>query len=125
MNDILDEELNSAFVSPDKAFKEQKLSPYTEGSRLLLMQIRSDDDSAMFFVWAFIFVHIELAKNRKDAIRLCWNKDSFREKLVDWMSGFSDQDRESATALVGEVLEEARKGQVEIIPSASSSRGNF
>lgn len=125
MNDILDDELNSAFVTPDKTFKEQKLSPYTEGSRLLLMQIRSDDDSAMFFVWAFIFVHIELAKNRKDAIRLCWNKDSFREKLVDWMSGFSDQDRESATALVGEVLEEARKGQVEIIPSASSSRGNF
>jgi hypothetical protein len=126
MSEILDSELNSAFIAPERVFNGEKLAPYTEGSRLLLVQIRSDDDSAVFFVWAFIFIHIQIGKDRKEAIRLCWDKDSFREKLMEWVVGLTEKDREKATALVGEILEESSKGQVEVIPTPTTSpRGNF
>lgn len=124
-NEILDSELNSAFVAPSRVFKGATLAPYTEGSRLLLVQIRSDEDTAVFFVWAFLFLHTQLAKDRKQTIRLCWDKELFREKLMDWIADFSEKDREEATTLVGDILEEAGKGQVEVIPTPSATpRGN-
>ena len=125
MNEILDSELISAFIAPERSFKGEKLAPYTEGSRLLLVQIRSDDDTAVFFVWAFVYVHIQLAKDRKEAIKLCWNKEGFRERLMDWIADFNEKDREDATNLVGQILEEAGKGQVEVIPTPTTApRGN-
>lgn len=125
MNEILDDDLNSAFVAPERSFRGEKLAPYTEGSRLLLVQVRSDDDTAVFFVWAFVFVHVQIAKDRKEAIKLCWNKDSFREKLMDWVSGLTEKDRDDATSLVGQILEEANRGQVEVIPTPNTApRGN-
>ena len=68
-NEIL-EELNASFVSPDREFKGEKLAQYTEGSRLLLMQVRDDGDSSIYFIWSFLYLHILLAKNRKEAIKL-------------------------------------------------------
>jgi hypothetical protein len=57
------------------------LAPYTEGSRLLLLQAKTDDDVPLFFVWAFVFLHIQLAKNRKETIKLAWDKEAFRDKF--------------------------------------------
>ena len=68
MSISLEEELNSVFISPQKEFMGEKLAPYTEGSRLLLLQVRDDNDSSFYFIWSFIYVHILLAKNKKDAI---------------------------------------------------------
>lgn len=113
MSDILNEELDSSFIAPDKQFKGEELSQYTEGSRLLMMQIRGDSDSPMFFVWSFIYLHIQLKKNKKEAIRLAWDKDSFREKIFEWAEQMNESDREIATILVGTILEEAGKGQVQ------------
>lgn len=121
MNDILDEELNSAFVAPEREFIGEKLAPYTEGSRLLLSQIRDDNDSAAYFVWSFIFVHLQLAKDRKAAIRLCWDKEAFRDGLFEWTSQRTEKEREKATDLVGKILEEASAGKIEVVGTQTES----
>ena len=115
MNEILDDELNSAFISPEREFCGEKLAPYTEGSRLLLMQAKSEDDVPLFFVWAFLFIHIQLAKNKKEAIKLVWNRDNLREKVLDWASTKTSKEREEGTDLVAQILEESSRGAVESI----------
>jgi hypothetical protein len=125
MNDILEEALESAFVAPEKQFRGEPLAPYTEGSRLLMIQARSDEDSTQFFIWAFVFLHIKLNKNRKEAIRLCWNKDLFRESILDWIADKTESDRETASSLVASILDEANRGQVEPIPTpGATAQGN-
>jgi hypothetical protein len=108
--------LNSAFVSPDRYLKDQRLAPYTEGSRLLLLQVRDDADSSIYFIWSFLYVHILLAKDRKAAIRLAWNKDEFREKLMEWSEDMTPEDRDTAGLLVAAILGEANKSRVAVIP---------
>jgi hypothetical protein len=125
MNEILEEALESAFVAPQRQFKGEALAPYTEGSRLLMIQARSDEDSTAFFIWAFVFLHIQIQKNRKDAIKLCWNKDLFRESILDWIADKTDSDRENASSLVASILDEANRGQVEPIPTpGATTQGN-
>ena len=119
MSISLEEELNSVFIVPDREFNGEALAPYTEGSRLLLLQAKTDDDVPLFFVWAFVFLHIQLAKNRKETIRLAWDKDSFRDKVLQWADTKTEAQREQATALVGSILEEASKGIVEPIKTGS------
>lgn len=124
MNDILNDELNSAFVQAEKQFKGDAIAPYTEGSRLLLLQVRDENDSSIFFVWAFLYMHIQLAKNKKEAIRLAWNKDLFREKVMDWVENKNDQDRAEATNIVSAILDQAQKGQVEAVQTSQGESGN-
>ena len=112
MNISLEEELDSVFVTPLRQFKEEELAAYSEGSRLLMMQVRGESDSPMFFVWSFLYLHIQIKKNRKEAIRLAWDKDLFREKIMEWADTMSESDRDNATSMVGQILEEAGKGQV-------------
>jgi len=118
-NEILDE-LNASFVSPEREFKGEKLAPYTEGSRLLMLQIRDENDTSVWFVWAFIYLHILLFKNRKEAVRLAWNKDLFREKILDWVADKSSKDRDEATELVSQIIQEASKSRVEVVPDPSA-----
>lgn len=117
MNEVSDNELNSCFVAPEKEFMGDTLAPYTEGSRLLLMQVRDETDSPTYFVWSFLFIHIELKKNKREAIKLCWDKNLFREKLMDWVSDKTENERDKATSLVAEIVEEANRGAVETISS--------
>lgn len=125
MNDILDEALNSSFVSPQREYKGEKLAPYTEGSRLLLVQCRADEDTTAFFIWAFLYIHIQLEKNRKEAIKLAWDKDLFREKLIEWITDKTEDDRIAASNLVTAIVDEVAIGQVEAIPSqGNSTQGN-
>ena len=112
MSISLEEELDSVFVTPLRQFKEEELAAYSEGSRLLMMQVRGESDSPMFFVWSFLYLHIQIKKNRKEAIRLAWDKDLFREKIMEWADTMSESDRDNATSMVGQILEEAGKGQV-------------
>jgi len=117
MSISLEEELNSSFVSPEREFMGEKLAPYTEGSRLLLLQIRDDEDSSIYFIWSFVYMHIELAKDRKEAIKLAWNKNLFREKVFLWADNKTQADRDIATNLVSSIIEEASKGQIEVLPT--------
>jgi len=112
------QELDNSLISPDRYFKNQKLAPYTEGSRLLMLQVRDDSDSAIYFVWSFIYLHILLAEDRKRAIRLAWDKDAFREKLMDWIAEMSEDDRTTASIMCSSILSEANKARVNVIPSA-------
>lgn len=112
----LEAELNSDFVAPDRLFKGERMAPYTEGSRLLCLQVRDDADSSIWFVWSFVYMHLLLAKDRKTAIRLAWDKDAFREKLLEWISDKNEEDRTAASALVGSILDEASKSRVEVLP---------
>jgi len=121
MSITLEEELNSSFVSPERDFMGERLAPYTEGSRLLMLQVYDEADSSIFFVWSFIFMHTQLAKNRKETIKLAWNKESFRDKVLSWADDKTEADREIATALVTSIINEANKGQVEAVPTAGSS----
>ena len=111
------EELNQAFVTPDRYFKKDKLAPYTEGSRLLLLQVRDSADSPIFFVYGFIFIHIMLARNRKSAIKLAWDKETFRDKVMEWSENMSEEDRDTASVLVTSILNEANRARVNVIPS--------
>lgn len=122
-NEILDE-LNSSFVSPEREFNGERLAPYTEGSRLLLLQVRDDGDSSVYFIWSFIYLHILLAKNRKEAIKLAWKRDDFRESLLDWISSKNEKDRDGATTLVTSIIEEASKSSVEVIGGGGVELGN-
>lgn len=123
MNDILNDELNSAFISNERQFKGEAIAPYTEGSRLLLLQVRDEHDSSVFFIWAFLYMHIQLAKSKKDAIKLAWNRDLFREKVMDWIENKNEQDRAEATNIVSAIIEQSQKGQVESINN-NSEQGN-
>ena len=78
------QELDQAFIEGERYFKDEKLAPYTEGSRLLMLQVRDDADSPIFFIYAFIYIHIMLAKDRKATIKLAWDREAFREKLMGW-----------------------------------------
>jgi len=113
MNEILDSELNAMFIAPEREFEGDKLAPYTEGSRLLLMQTKTDEDSSIFFVWAFLYIHIHLFKNKKEMIKLAWNRELFREKVLEWADTKTSKQREEATNLVATILEESSAGSVE------------
>lgn len=123
MSDILNDELNSAFIADSRQFKGELIAPYTEGSRLLMLQVREENDSSIYFVWAFLFLHIQLAKNKKDAIKLAWNRDLFREKVMDWVEDKNEQDRVDATNIVSAIIEESQKGRVESIQTNLSEAG--
>jgi hypothetical protein len=112
------QELDNSLISPDRFFKDQRLAPYTEGSRLLMLQVRDDSDSAIYFVWSFIYLHILLAEDRKKTIRLAWDKDAFREKLLEWIAEMSEDDRNTASIMCSSILSEANKARVNVIPSA-------
>jgi len=112
------QELDNSLISPDRFFKDQRLAPYTEGSRLLMLQVRDDSDSAIYFVWSFIYLHILLAEDRKKTIRLAWDKDVFREKLMDWIAEMTEDDRNTASVMCSAILAEANKARVNVIPSA-------
>jgi hypothetical protein len=117
MSISLEDELNATFVSNEKEFMGEKLAPYTEGSRLLLLQVRDDNDSSIYFIWSFIYMHIQIAKGRKEAIKLAWNRDLFREKIMEYIEGKTEADRDIATTIVSNILDEAQKGKVDVIPA--------
>lgn len=122
--EILDSELDASFVAPTRQFKGEELAPYTEGSRLLLVQVREDEDSAIYFIWSFIYMHIQIAKDRKNAIRLAWDKAQFREELMNWVMDKTEDERDVATKLVTSIIDEANKGQVEAIKQIGELQGN-
>ena len=113
----LDAELNASFVTPERFFKGEKLAPYTEGSRLLCLQVRDEADSPIWFIWSFLYMHLLLARDRRAAIRMAWDRDGFREKLLEWISDKNEEDRLVAGNLVGAILDEAAKARVEVIPA--------
>ena len=117
MSDILEEELNASFVQPHKSFKGEQIAEYTEGSRLLMLQCKDKNDSSVYFVWSFLYLHLLLHKNKREAIKLAWDKDAFRERVLDWVADKTDEDRDIATNIVSTIIEDAGKARVSIVQS--------
>jgi hypothetical protein len=121
MSDILDDELNATLVRPGRDYKGQPLAEYTEGSRLLMIQCKDQQDSSVYFIWSFLYLHILLAKNRKEAIKLAWDKDAFREKVLDWVADKTSEDRELATNIVSSIIDEASKARVSVVQTSEGT----
>jgi hypothetical protein len=68
-------------------------------------------------VYSFVYVHVLLAKNRKAAIKLAWDKDAFRERVLEWSENISEKERDDAALLVTSILNQANKARVNVIPS--------
>jgi hypothetical protein len=117
MSDILDEELSASFVQPHKSFKGEQIAEYTEGSRLLMLQCKDKNDSSFYFIWAFLYLHLLIHKNKREAIKLAWDKDAFRERVLDWVVDKTDEDRDIATNIVSKIIEEAGKSRVSVVQS--------
>lgn len=117
MSEILDEELSASFVQPHKTFKGEQIAEYSEGSRLLMLQCKDKNDSSVYFVWAFLYLHLLIHKNKREAIKLAWDKDAFRERVLDWVADKTDEDRDIATNIVSKIIEEASKARVSIVQS--------
>jgi hypothetical protein len=117
MSEILDEELSASFVQPHKSFKGEQIAEYTEGSRLLMLQCKDKNDSSVYFVWAFLYLHLLIHKNKREAIKLAWDKDAFRERVLDWVVDKTDEDRDNATNIVSTIIEEAGKARVAVVRS--------
>jgi hypothetical protein len=124
MNNILDDELNGSFVKPGRDYKGETIADYTEGSRLLMLQCKEPQDSSVYFIWAFLYIHILIAKNRKEAIKLAWNKDEFRDQLLGWIEDKTEADRILATNIVSEMIEEASRAKVSVVLSGNTPSGN-
>ena len=124
MNEILDDELNGSFVKPSRDYKGDAIAEYTEGSRLLMIQCKEPQDSSVYFIWAFLYIHILIAKNRKEAIKLAWNKDEFRDTLLGWIEDKTEDDRILATNIVSEMIEEASRAKVSVVSSGNVIPGN-
>ena len=124
MNEILDEELNGSFVKPGRDYKGDAIADYTEGSRLLVLQCKESQDSSVYFIWAFLYIHILIAKNRKEAIKLAWNRDEFRDQLLGWIEDKTEDDRTLATNIVSEMIEEASRAKVSVVLSGNITLGN-
>ena len=124
MNEILDDELNGSFVKPGRDYKGDAIAEYTEGSRLLMIQCKEPQDSSVYFVWAFLYIHILIAKNRKEAIKLAWTKDEFRDTLLGWIEDKTEDDRILATNIVSEMIEEASRAKVSVVSSGNVIPGN-
>jgi hypothetical protein len=124
MNEILDDELNGSFVKPCRDYKGDAIADYTEGSRLLMIQCKEPQDSSVYFVWAFLYIHILIAKNRKEAIKLAWNRDEFRDTLLGWIEDKTEADRILATNIVSEMIEEASRAKVSVVSSGNVIPGN-
>jgi hypothetical protein len=86
-----------------------------------MIQCKEAQDSSVYFIWAFLYLHILLAKDKKEAIKLAWDKDSFREKLLDWVADKTQEDRELATNIVSNIIDEASKGKVSVIASGEGT----
>ena len=49
------------------------------------------------------------------AIKLAWNKDLFREKIIEYIEGKNETSRDVATKIVSAMVDEAQKGRVEVV----------
>lgn len=117
MSDILEEELSASFVQPHKSFKGEQIAEYTEGSRLLMLQCKDKNDSSIYFIWSFLYLHLLLHKNKREAIKLAWDKDTFRERVLDWVVDKTEEDREIATNIVSKIIGEAGRARVSVVQS--------
>jgi hypothetical protein len=52
---------------------------------------------------------------------LAWDKDAFREKVLDWVADKTSEDRELATNIVSSIIDEASKARVSVVQTSEGT----
>ena len=102
---------DSPFALNQRTFKGQKLNKFTLGHRVILSQIREENDSTEFFIWSTIF---SLLKDKEEVVDLAWNKTKFRKAVIDWIDTLSEKDFEEALNVVNSIYNEIAESRIEV-----------
>jgi hypothetical protein len=102
---------DSAFALNQRTFKGQRLNKFTLGHRIILNQVREENDSTQFFVLSTIFT---LLKNKDEVIDLAWDKIKFRKAVIEWVDTLDEKDFDEAINVINSIYSEISQSRVEI-----------
>lgn len=107
--EILNKNLDKTFALGERQFKGQKLNKFTLGHRIILNQVREEQDSTEFFIWSTLFC---LITPRERLVELGWEKNKFRGAVLDWADKFAEEDFVEAVKIVEDVFKEITDSRV-------------
>lgn len=107
--EILNKNLDKTFALGERQFKGQKLNKFTLGHRIILNQVREEQDSTEFFIWSTLFC---LITQRERLVELGWDKNKFRGAVLDWADKFAEEDFVEAVKIVEDVFKEITDSKV-------------
>lgn len=102
---------DSSFALNQRSFKGHKLNKFTLGHRIILNQVREENDSTEFFIWSTIF---SLLKNREEIVSLAWDKNKFRTAVLNWVDTMKADDFQEALTIINSIYDEINMASVEI-----------
>jgi hypothetical protein len=108
-DEVLAKNLDKTFALGERQFKGQKLNKFTLGHRIILNQIREEQDSTEFFIWSTLFC---LITPRQKLVELGWDKNKFRGSVLDWADNFVEEDFIEAVKIVEDVFKEITDSKV-------------
>jgi len=108
-DEVLAKNLDKAFALGERQFKGQKLNKFTLGHRIILNQVREEQDSTEFFIWSTLFC---LTTPREKLVELGWDKNKFRGAVLDWADKFVEEDFIEAVKIVEDVFKEITDSKV-------------
>lgn len=108
-DEILAKNLDKTFALGERQFKGQKLNKFTLGHRIILNQVREEQDSTEFFIWSTLFC---LTTPREKLVELGWDKNKFRGAVLDWADKFVEEDFIEAVKIVEDVFKEITDSKV-------------
>lgn len=108
-DEVLAKNLDKTFALGERQFKGQKLNKFTLGHRIILNQVREEQDSTEFFIWSTLFC---LTTPREKLVELGWDKNKFRRAVLDWADKFVEEDFIEAVKIVEDVFKEITDSKV-------------
>ena len=108
-DEVLAKNLDKTFALGERQFKGQKLNKFTLGHRIILNQVREEEDSTEFFIWSTLFC---LVTPREKLVELGWSKNKFRGAVLDWADRFVEEDFVEAVKIVEDVFKEITDSKV-------------
>jgi len=108
-DEVLAKNLDKAFALGERQFRGQKLNKFTLGHRIILNQVREEQDSTEFFIWSTLFC---LTTPREKLVELGWDKNKFRGAVLDWADKFVEEDFIEAVKIVEDVFREINDSKV-------------
>lgn len=108
-DEVLAKNLDKTFALGERQFKGQKLNKFTLGHRIILNQVREEQDSTEFFIWGTLFC---LVNQREKLVELGWDKNKFRKAVLDWADKFVEEDFIEAVKIVEDVFREITDSKV-------------
>lgn len=104
--------MNDDYILPAHEFKGQELHAWCEATRVLYLNI-FEESNITFSCYSLIYLLAEYAKDKKGTIKTVFNKDKFRENVMEWISEFTEDDRKTASELAALILDDGERGKVE------------